>query len=87
MYNRHTDYVGIWEDDTRAVIAQAYENIASDLRAGRDPLGKSIMINQLAIESMRSEYATIKAHLLTMPAEDVNHYLYKYLVKKGAIEK
>lgn len=79
------DWVDVWQDDKESMLQTMINNMASDLNAGYDYFGKSIVKQRKAIEAYRKEIDDTFDLFKTMEDKEVNRWCFYDLKKRGAI--
>lgn len=80
------DYMQIWLNDYRSMLATMANNLASDLSAGYDFFGRSIQHQLHAMQAYAYEMDAYKAKLESMDATTQQKAAKAHLKKRGVIE-
>lgn len=84
MYDKTTDYVTMWSQDKRAIIATMHRNLTSDLNAGYNPIGDCVRKQQQAITAYTANY---EVELMALANKsNPNYWCYLDMVRRGAID-
>lgn len=75
----------IWCEDYESLIETAVRNIQSDLAAGYNPHGQSIMQSNETLKEFKVRYAQGLETFKTMDDKAVDRWCYYDLKKRGAI--
>lgn len=90
MAARISDYRGewfnMWFADKKSIISIMYQNMASDLVAGYDPMGYSIRQQQVDIEKYQRELDRQLDIFKTMEDNAVDRWCFYDMKKRGVIE-
>ena len=79
------DYVQLWHDDKQSMLATMYTNLASDLRNGYNPFGKSALTQKAYIAAYENEYAVQSKALLAKDEKAARKWAYHDLRRRGVI--
>lgn len=79
------DWFEIWFEDKKEIISIMLKNMASDLDAGYDPLGKSIRQQRIDIENYQRKFDNEMILLRDMEPNRIQHWCYMDLKRRGAI--
>ena len=85
-YTKSVDWTSLWELDKKSIICTMYRNMDADLSAGYDPFGNSIRSQREQIAAYEQEYLDTLEKFKTMTEEEINHWCFYDLKKRGAIE-
>ena len=79
------DWFSVWQDDKESILQTMINNMASDLNAGYDYFGKSIVEQRKTIEAYKKEIDNTFDLFKTMEDKEVNRWCFYDLKKRGAI--
>lgn len=79
------DWFSVWQDDKESILQTMISNMASDLNAGYDYFGKSIIEQRKTIEAYKKEIDDTFDLFKTMEDKEVNRWCFYDLKKRGAI--
>ena len=87
---RYTDNKGEWFDmwysDKKCMLSIMYQNMASDLECGYNPLGKAIREQKEMIDAYEKDIsATLDMFTEFNDDTKIDHWCYHDLLKRGAI--
>lgn len=82
----NTDYVQMWIEDYKALINTAYCNLACDLNAGYDPMGRAISQQKQVITLFENRYNAGLDKMASMEPTAANRWARFDLLKRGAID-
>ncbi len=85
MNNSHYDWFDLWLADRQSMASTMRKNMASDLKAGYDPMGISILSQYRGILEYEAETDHRLRGFCEMTTEMVNHWCYIDLRRRGAI--
>lgn len=85
-YTKSIDWTSLWEMDKKSIISTMYGNMNADLKAGYDPFGKSIRSQREQIAAYEQDYLDTLEKFKYMTEEQINHWCFYDLKKRGAIE-
>lgn len=85
-YVNSIDWTSMWEADKKSVIATMYGNMYADLQAGYNPFGNSIRSQREEIAAYEKDYSDTLEKFKYMTEEQINHWCFYDLKKRGAIE-
>lgn len=75
----------IWFDDKQSIMDTMLKNLQSDLDAGYDPYGASVVRQQCLIGMYKNQFDSEVDMLKNMSDKDTQHWCYLDLKKRGAI--
>ena len=81
-----SDWFDIWYQDKMSIIETMMKNMQSDLDAGYNPNGQSILKQKIMIDNYRKNIEENLRKFAEMTEADVNRFCYYSLVRSGAIE-
>lgn len=84
--NMEGKWFKIWFEDKQMLISAMYRNIEDDLEAGYNPLGKSITDQRSHLEEFIRDFNFEMDHIKEKTKQQVEHWCYYDLKKRGAIE-
>lgn len=79
------DWFSVWQDDKESILQTMINNMTSDLNAGYDYFGKSIVEQRKTIEAYKKEIDDTFDLFKTMEDKEVNRWCFYDLKKRGAI--
>ena len=79
------DWFSVWQDDKESILQTMISNMTSDLDAGYDYFGKSIVEQHKTIEKYKSDIDTTYDLFKSMDEKEVNRWCFYDLKKRGAI--
>ena len=79
------DWFSVWQDYKESILQTMINNMASDLNAGYDYFGKSIVEQRKTIEAYKKEIDDTFDLFKTMEDKEVNRWCFYDLKKRGAI--
>ena len=79
------DWFSVWQDDKESILQTMINNMTSDLNAGYDYFGKSIVEQHKTIEKYKSDIDTTYDLFKSMDEKEVNRWCFYDLKKRGAI--
>lgn len=79
------DWFSVWQDDKESILQAMISNITSDLNAGYDYFGKSIVEQHKTIEKYKSDIDATYDLFKSMDEKEVNRWCFYDLKKRGAI--
>lgn len=79
------DWFSVWQDDKESILQTMINNMTSDLNAGYDYFGKSIVEQHKTIEKYKSDIDTTYDLFKSMNEKEVNRWCFYDLKKRGAI--
>lgn len=79
------DWFSVWQDDKESILQTMINNMTSDLNAGYDYFGKSIVEQNKAIEKYKSDMNATYDLFKSMNENEVNRWCFYDLKKRGAI--
>lgn len=79
------DWFCIWQDDKESILQTMISNMTSDLNAGYNYFGKSIINQRKAIENYRKNIDNTLDLFKTMDEKEINRWCFHDLKKRGAI--
>ena len=85
-YDKSINYVDIWNEDKRGVIATMYRNLYADLSCGYDPTGAAITRQRAEIDQYIKAYNAQLDNFVNMSDEQTNKFCYYDMIKRGVIE-
>lgn len=80
-----TDWFTIWLEDKRSILATMMRNLQSDIDAGYSPDGNSVRKQGEEILAYQSKFESEMDRFEEMTADEVNHWCYRDLLRRGAI--
>lgn len=83
--NERTDWLDIWCEDRQCMLNTMTRNMVADLDAGYDYFGNSITRQRAMIEEYKRETDDQMEAFKFMNDEQVNHWCYIDLKRRGAI--
>ena len=86
MYSNKTDWFELWEQDKKSMAATMHRNLMADLEAGYNPMGDSIRRQLGEIARYEAGYDADMRHLADKTPEQVQHWCYMDMKRRGAIE-
>ena len=84
-FTNRTDWFEIWFEDKKAMLSTMYENMAADLAAGYDVMGKSITEQREMIDAYQKDIDDTLDTFKTMDDTKINKWCFFDLLKRGAI--
>lgn len=81
-----TDWFDIWFEDKNSILEIMISNMTSDLNAGYDYFGKSIMQQRYDIEEYKKQFDREMEQFKTMDEKQVNRWCFYDMKKRGAID-
>lgn len=79
------DWFFVWQDDKESILETMIKNMTSDLNAGYDYFGKSIVEQHKMIEEYKSGMDATYDLFKSMDEKEVNRWCFYDLKKRGAI--
>lgn len=80
------EWFTIWLEDKRSLLATMVRNLSADLDAGYDCFGNSVRRQREEIEAFRVKFEAEMDGFNGMTPEAINHWCYKDLKRRGAID-
>lgn len=80
------EWFDIWFEDKKSIISTMYQNMASDLKVGYDPMGQSIRRQQAMIAEYQKQLEAELDLFKTMEDAAVDRWCFYDMKKRGAIE-
>ena len=75
----------MWFEDKQSIIRCMYNNLNADLEAGYDPFGKCIADQRSKIDNYIKKFDEDMEHIKEKTKQQVEHWCYYDLKKRGAI--
>lgn len=85
-YTKTVDWFTMWKMDRESILITMHRNMQADIDCGYDVFGKSITNQRQEIAAYEQEYYDIMGKFALMTEEEVNHYCFYDLLRRGAIE-
>lgn len=85
-YDKNVNYLEMWSDDKRAIIATMHRNLAADLENGYNPTGAAVTKQRAEIDAYIAEYNKQLDNFVFMSDEQTNKFCYYDMIKRGVIE-
>ena len=79
------DWFSVWQDDKESILETMIKNMTSDLNAGYDYFGKSIVEQHKMIEKYKFDMDATYDLFKYMDEKEVNRWCFYDLKKRGAI--
>lgn len=80
------EWFSVWLDDKRSLLATMRRNLAADLEAGRDYFGESACRQRAEIDAYVAKFEAEMDGFDGMLPEQVNHWCFRDLKRRGAID-
>lgn len=81
-----SDWFDIWCEDKKSILETMQRNLQSDLDAGYNPNGQSVIKQKIMIANCKNDIEKKMKEFANMTEAEVNRYCYYALVRSGAIE-
>lgn len=88
-FSDHTpeEWIEIWNDDKRSVVATMYRNLTADIEAKYSPWGHSVRQSQAQITTYIAEWEEQEMKIERLDNIKAKGFMcYRWLKKSGAIE-
>lgn len=87
-FTDHTpaEWIAIWNDDKRSVVATMYRNLTADIEAGYDFFGHSVYQEHAAITEYAAKWERQITELAHLDTDAKGRKCFAWLKESGAIE-
>lgn len=85
-YTKTVDWFTMWKNDKDSIIVTMHNNLTADLNCGYNPTGLSIRSQVEMIDNYVKDYSETLDNFKTMTEEEINHWCFYDLLRRGAIE-